>query len=190
MLRQLGRGRVFIEVVGRKALMMARNVSPEVSPRPRKEKIDGEIFYIRCCNTDSYRKRMEAGFRLEVQSVKSTAVGYERRTGSSCLGHYAADLLRRDYPAWQTNCARARGPSPTSVLQAIPTAGVCCEVVAACWDCRRRGVRIVRNTAIDVNSCLAFPGICNPVWPHGLRRVMRRQTGESSSPNRCSLAAL
>jgi len=64
MLRQLAGGSVPIELVGGKALMMARNVSPEVSLRPKKERIGGPIFYIRCCNTDSYRKRMEAGFRL------------------------------------------------------------------------------------------------------------------------------
>lgn len=63
-LSHLASGRVGIEVVGGKALMMARNVSPEVSLRPKEERIGGAIFYIRCCNTDSYRKRMEAGFRL------------------------------------------------------------------------------------------------------------------------------
>ena len=70
MLRQLAGGSVLTELVG-KALMMAKNVSPEVSLRPRKERLGGPVFYIRCCNTDSYRKHMEARYRLQVQSVKS-----------------------------------------------------------------------------------------------------------------------
>ena len=69
MLRQLAGGSVLTELVG-KALMMAKNVSPEVSLRPRKERLGGPVFYIRCCNTDSYRKHMEARYRLQVQSVK------------------------------------------------------------------------------------------------------------------------
>lgn len=35
-------------------------------------------------------------------------ISYERRTGYSWLGYYPANLLARDYPAWQKKCAPKR----------------------------------------------------------------------------------
>jgi pectinesterase len=32
-------------------------------------------------------------------------VEYERRTGYSCLGPFASDLLNKDYPAWKKRLA-------------------------------------------------------------------------------------
>jgi len=64
---------VGIDVVGRKALMRARKVSPEVSPGPRKERIGGATFYISCFLKDSYMEFMVTGFRCEVRTVKSTS---------------------------------------------------------------------------------------------------------------------
>jgi len=54
MLRQLASGRARTDVVGGKALMIARKVSPEVSLRPRKERIGSSIFYISSVPENSY----------------------------------------------------------------------------------------------------------------------------------------
>jgi hypothetical protein len=72
MLRQPGSGTLGIDVVGGKAPMMARNVSPEVSLRPKMERIGGQMFYISCLIESSYSEHMTSGFKGEVQSVKST----------------------------------------------------------------------------------------------------------------------
>lgn len=69
-LSHLASGRAGIPVVGGKAPMMAKKVSPEVSLRPKKERIGGVIFCISCLIEDSYSERMASGFRGEVQSVK------------------------------------------------------------------------------------------------------------------------
>ena len=37
-------------------------------------------------------------------------ISYERRTGYSWLGYYAADLLAKDYPAWQKKWAPGKNP--------------------------------------------------------------------------------
>jgi len=73
MLRQPASGRVAIDVVDGKTLMMGRKVSPEVSLRPRKKGIGVAAFYIKRFLTSGYRECMATELRCEVQTVKSTA---------------------------------------------------------------------------------------------------------------------